>query len=87
MRIRIHLSLIAMFALVLLTGCVGEPQTFYAAEPVVPEHRVAARVPVRSSPTIVTPTLSANEKQRLFQDFQQLQGSNSQAAAATELTP
>ena len=87
MRIRVYSLSTAIFALALLTGCVGEPQTFYIAEPVVPEHRVAVRAPVRSSPTIIAPTLSADQKQRLFQDFQQLQGANNQAAVATELTP
>ena len=87
MHIRIHSLPIAVLALMPLSGCVGEPQTFYAAEPAVPQHRVAARVPVRSSPSVVAPTLSADEKQRLFQGFQQLQGSNNQAVVATELVP
>lgn len=88
MPVRISLSSIAVFfAAMLLSGCVGEPQTFYAAEPVVPEPHVIARAPVRPAPAVIAPTLSADEKQRLFQDFQQLQGSSSQAAVARELAP
>ena len=87
MLFRISSSFIAAFIAMLLSGCVGEPQTFYAAEPVVTEPHIVARVPVRPTPAVIAPTLSAEEKQRLFQDFRQLQGSNNQAAAARELAP
>jgi len=87
MHIRIALLPVAAFVVVLLTGCVGEPQTFYAADPVVPEHRVVAQALVRSSPAAVAPTLSALQKQQLFRGFQHLQSSNNQAAIARDLAP
>lgn len=75
---------IAAFGVVLISGCVGEPQTFYAAEPVVLESHAIVRALVRPTPAAVAPTLTADEKQRLFQNFQQLQGLKSQAATNQE---
>lgn len=87
MHSRINFLPVAVLTALLLSGCVGEPQTFYAADPVEPEHHVVARTLVRSMPTVVAPTLSAGEKQRLFQDFQHLQSSNNQATIAEDLAP
>lgn len=84
MYIRIVFSPIAALGVVLISGCVGEPQTFYAAEPVVLESHTAARASVRPIPAAVAPILTVDEKQRLFQGFQQSQGLKSQAVTNQE---
>jgi hypothetical protein len=79
---------VAVFGLAfLLGGCVGVPQTFYAAEPVVPEHPAAPRLLPRPAPAPIAPALSDSEKRRLFQDFQQSQGAKDEAATSREQAP
>jgi hypothetical protein len=78
----------AAFGLALLPGgCVGVPQTFYAAEPAAPERPVLPRLSPRPAPASVAPTLSDSEKRRLFQDFQQSQSVKDQATTTQELVP
>ena len=60
-------------------GCVGVPQTFYAADPVAPERPVPPRVSPRPAPAPAASTLSDSEKRRLFRDFQQSQGMKDEA--------
>ena len=63
------------FGLALLPGgCVGGPQTFYAADPVAPERPVPPRLSSKPSSAPAASTLSDSEKRRLFRDFQQSQG-------------
>lgn len=68
-----------LVGLALLGGCVGAPQPLQAAKPVMPGRPVKLRVAPRPSPA-AAPTLSASEKRRLFQEFQQSQGASEAAA-------
>lgn len=79
------LQVAAVFGVALLGGCVGAPQTFHAAKPVVPGRPAALRTVPRPSPP-AAPALSASEKRRLFQEFQQSQGTN-QAATDQGVAP
>lgn len=79
------LQVATVFGVALLGGCVGAPQTFHAAQPVVPGRPAALRQ-VSRPPSPAVPTLSASEKRRLFQEFQQSQGAD-EAAADRELAP
>lgn len=67
-------------AVFLLGGCVGVPQTFYSAEPAAPEPRAVIQASPRPAPVPAAAPLSASEKRRLFQDFQQSHDAGSQAA-------
>ncbi len=80
-------SIAALGAAVLLGGCVGEPQTFYAAKSIVLGRPTAARLPPKPVPALAAPTLSAGEKTRLFQDFQQSQGLTSRTVTTQEPAP
>lgn len=81
------LLMVTTLAMMLLAGCVGEPQTFYVAEPIVVKPRVPIRSPTRSTPMATSRALSTDEKQRLFQGFQQQQRLKSQAVTNWEAVP
>ena len=68
-------------------GCVGVPQTFYAAEPAVPERPAPPRLSSRPAAAPAAPILSDSEKRRLFQDFQQSQSAKDQATTTQEPVP
>ena len=79
---------VAAFGLALLPGgCVGVPQTFYAAEPAAPERSAPPRLSPRPAPVPVASPLSDSEKRRLFQDFQHSQSLKDQAATVQESVP
>jgi hypothetical protein len=86
---------VAFGAAVLLGGCVGKPQTFYAAKPIVLEPRVTPRIaaravhaaPVASAPNPTAPVLTAAEKERLFQKFQSSQRLKDRAVTTIEAPP
>ncbi len=78
------LALAASGLALLPGGCVGVPQTFYAAQPVAPERPVQLRPAPRQAPASA---LSDSEKRRLFQDFQQSQGTKDQATTTQEPVP
>lgn len=80
-------SIAALGAAVLLSGCVGKPQTFYVARPIVLERPTAVRMSPKPVPASLPPALSASEKQRLFQDFQQSQGLTSRTVTTQEPVP
>ena len=62
-----------LFAVLLLSGCVGQPRTYGSARPIVLTPRYAPPK-ARAAPTTRPPVpLSATEKQRLFQQFQETQ--------------
>ena len=76
---------VAALGLALLPGgCVGAPQTFYAAQPVAPDRPARSRLAPRQAPA---PVLSDSEKRRLFQDFQQSQSARDQATTTQEPIP
>ena len=90
-------QLAAFGAAFLLSGCIGEPRTYYAAKPIVLQQRPVARVSKKSAPAPSTlilstpvlsasnteaPILSADEKQQLFHDFQASQGRKDPTPAA-----
>ena len=78
----------AAFGLALLPGgCVGVPQTFYAADPVAPEHRAPSRVSQKPAFAPAASTLSDSEKRRLFRDFQQSQDVKDEAATTQAPAP
>lgn len=78
----------AMLGLALLPGgCVGVPQTFYAAEPAAPERPAPIRLSPRPAPVPAASPLSDSEKRRLFQDFQHSQSVKDQAATTQEPVP
>ena len=82
------LLLAAAFGLALLPGgCVGSPQTFYAAEPAAPERSAPIRLSPRPAPVRTAPSLSDSEKRRLFRDFQQSQSVKDDAATSGEPVP
>ena len=85
MPVHSTLQVVIVFGVALLGGCVGAPQTFHAARPVVPGRPAALRMVSRPPPP-AAPTLSASEKRRLFREFQQSQGAD-EAAADRELAP
>ncbi len=87
MPVRLVLSPLAAFAVVLLNGCIGKPQTFYAAKPIAWQQRVTAPGPTKPGLRAGAPTLSANQKQRLFQGFQQQQAARNQTITDQALTP
>ena len=79
---------VAAFGLALLPGgCVGMPQTFYAAEPAAPGRPVPPRLLPRPAPVPAASPLSDSEKRRLFQDFQHSQRVKDQAATVQEPVP
>lgn len=71
----------------LLGGCVGEPRTFYSARPAVPGSSAAPRILPRPASSTAASALSASEKRRLFQQFQQSQGAKDEAAGVQEPAP
>ena len=78
----------AAFGLALLPGgCVGVPQTFYAADPVAPERPVPSRLSPRPASTPSPSTLSDSEKRRLFREFQQSQGIGDEATTTQAPAP
>jgi hypothetical protein len=93
--------LIAFGAALLLTSCVGEPKTYYEAEPIVLQRRAATRVSKKPAPTLSAPTsatvlsapvqsapvLSTDEKQQLFQDFEASQGRKDPVVIAPGAAP
>lgn len=87
---------VAFGAAVLLAGCVGEPQTYYAAKPIVLQPRAVAQVRKKpapaplapaSAPNLSTPNLSTDEKQQLFQEFQASQRLKDPVAVAPRAAP
>ena len=81
------LPMVAVLGLALLPGgCVGVPQTFYAAEPAAPERPAPPRWP-RPARVPAASSLSDSEKRRLFQDFQHSQSVKDQAATSQEPVP
>ena len=72
----------AFCATALLGGCVGEPQTFHAAPPMVLQPRPVAQASTRS--VSAKPALSTAEKQRLFQAFQRSQDQKASMATVQE---
>ena len=68
-------------------GCVGVPQTFYAAEPAAPGRPIPPRLAPRPAPVPAVSPLSDNEKRRLFQDFQHSQSLKDQADMSQEPVP
>ncbi len=68
-------------------GCMGVPQTFYAAEPAAPERPAPPRLAPKPAPVAHAPALSESEKRRLFQDFQHSQSAKDQADIAPEPVP
>ncbi len=79
---------VAMLGLALLPGgCVGVPQTFYAAEPAAPERPAPPRLSPRPASVPAASPFSDSEKRRLFQDFQHFQTVKGQAAAVQEPVP
>ena len=78
----------AAFGLALLPGgCVGVPQTFYAADPVAPERPAPPWLSSKAAPAPAASTLSESEKRRLFRDFQQSQSLKGEAATAQAPEP
>ena len=67
-------------AAVLLGGCVGERRTFQATRPIVLEHRAMARTPVQPAAATASPTLSREQKERLFQSFRRSQDQKGRTA-------
>lgn len=66
----------ACLGALLLSGCVGQPQTYGSGRPIVLTPRVAAPR-VRPAPaTRPAVPLSAAEKQRLFRQFQETQAND-----------
>ncbi len=72
---------------VLLTACTREPPSHHFAKPIVLQRRAAAQVQARPAPALPARALSADEKQRLFQDFQASQSFKDQAVTTQEATP
>lgn len=72
---------------VLLAGCTREPPTYHAAKPIVLQRRAAAQVRARPVPALPARALSADEKQRLFQDFTASQSFKNQAMTTQDATP
>jgi uncharacterized lipoprotein YajG len=79
--------IVVLAAGVLLAGCTREPRTHDAAKPIVLQRRAAAQVRARPAPALPASALSADEKQRLFQDFQASQSFKGQAVTTQEATP
>ena len=78
----------AAFGLALLPGgCVGVPQTFYAAEPAAPGRPAPIRLSPRPASVPAASPLSDSEKRRLFQDFQHSQSLKNEAATIQEPVP
>jgi len=87
---RVFLAVLHVAALgtgVLLTACTREPPTYHAAKPIVLQRRAAAQVRARAAPALPAPALSADERQRLFQDFQASQSFKDQAVTTQEAAP
>lgn len=82
------LPMVAVLGLALLPGgCVGVPQTFYAAEPAASGRPAPRRLSPRLTPVPAASPLSDSEKRRLFQDFQHSQSVKDQAATTQEPVP
>jgi len=83
-------SAAALAAVILLGGCMGEPQTFYTAKPIVLEPRATPPIrvrPVRTAPAAPAPALSAAEKEKLFQRFQQSRTGGNRTIMTSEAPP
>ena len=79
---------VAALGLALLPGgCVGVPQTFYAAEPAAPGRLASPRLSPRPVPVPAASPLSDSEKRRLFQEFQHSQNVKDEAATVLEPAP
>ena len=72
---------------VLLTGCTRGPPSYQAAKPIVLQGRASAQARARLAPALPARALSADEKQRLFQDFQAAQSVKDQAVTTLDATP
>ncbi len=87
MRVFLAVTLAALGTAVLLAGCTREPPAYHAAEPIVLQRRAAAQMRARPAPALPARTLSADEKQRLFQDFKASESLEDQAVTTQEATP
>lgn len=88
MRVFLALPLAAALGTgVLLAGCTRGPPTYRAAKPIVLQPRAAAQAQVRPAPALPAQALSADEKQRLFQDFTASQNFKDQAVTMQDTTP
>ncbi len=75
-------------AVILLSGCVGQPRTFYAEKPIVLKPPAVFREPARPLAAGSAPALSRAKKERLFQEFQRSQVLKEQASTdSVDATP
>ncbi len=89
--------IVALGVTVLLSGCAGDQAWPYAARPFalqpaapqpdMPQPRSAARVPARPAPAPSAPALSQDDKERLFQQFQDSESRKAQADTTEAAAP